>query len=44
MVAVLIPGSGGIFEVKKEGLVIFSKHKLGRFPREGEIAQLLAKT
>jgi predicted Rdx family selenoprotein len=34
----LIPGSAGIFEVKKDGVVIFSKYKLGCFPEEGEIA------
>jgi predicted Rdx family selenoprotein len=39
----LIPGSAGIFEVKKDGVVIFSKHKLGRFPKEGEIGELLSK-
>ncbi|MFT4815719.1 MAG: selenoprotein W-related protein [Pseudohongiellaceae bacterium] len=39
----LIPGSAGIFEVKKDGVVIFSKNKLGRFPKEGEIAELLTK-
>jgi len=39
----LIPGSAGIFEVKKDGVVIFSKYKLGRFPKEGEIAELLTK-
>ena len=39
----LIPGSAGIFEVKKDGVAIFSKHKIGRFPREGEIAELLIK-
>jgi predicted Rdx family selenoprotein len=39
----LIPGSAGIFEVKKDGVVIFSKYKLERFPIEGEIAELLAK-
>tara|TARA_B110000444_G_scaffold24797_1_gene20544 strand:- start:619 stop:765 length:147 start_codon:yes stop_codon:yes gene_type:complete len=39
----LIPGSAGIFEVKKDGVVIFSKYKLGCFPEEGEIAELLAE-
>jgi len=27
--------------VKKDGVVIFLKYKLGRFPKEGEIAELL---
>jgi predicted Rdx family selenoprotein len=39
----LIRGSAGIFEVKKDGVVIFSKYKLGRFPKEGEIAELLTE-
>ena len=39
----LIPGSAGIFEVKKDGVVIFSKYKLGRFPEEGEIVELLTE-
>jgi len=39
--ATLIVGSGGIFDVKRDGVLIFSKHKLGRFPNEGEIADLL---
>ena len=36
-----IKGSGGIFDVKKEGGIIFSKHKTGRFPGEDEIIKLL---
>jgi len=39
--AKLIAGGGGIFDVKRDGVLIFSKHKLGRFPNEGEIADLL---
>lgn len=39
--AVLIQGRGGIFDVKKDGVEIFSKFKLGRFPEDGEIATLL---
>jgi len=35
--ATLIPGSGGIFEVKVDGKVIFSKKQVGRFPEEGEV-------
>lgn len=38
---ILIPGGGGIFDVKADGNLLFSKHKLGRFPNEGEIAELL---
>ena len=40
--AELIPGRGGIFDVKKDGVLIFSKFELGRFPSDGEIAELLA--
>ena len=39
----LIPGNAGTFEVKKDGVVIFPKYKLGRFPKEGEIAELLTE-
>lgn len=39
----LIPGSAGIFEVQKDCVVIFSKYKLERFPKEGEIADLLTE-
>ena len=39
----LIPESAGIFEVKKDGVVIFSKYKFERFPKEGEIAELLTE-
>ncbi|NKB32900.1 MAG: hypothetical protein GKR91_07360 [Pseudomonadales bacterium] len=41
--ATLIPGGGGIFDVKVGDTLIFSKHKLGRFPIDGEIAELLMK-
>lgn len=33
----LIPSSGGVFEVKKNGELIFSKKALGRFPEKEEI-------
>ena len=39
----LIPGSAGIFEVKKDGVVIFSKYKLECFPEEGKIGELLTE-
>jgi len=38
----LIEGSGGIFEVKKDGKLIFSKRQAGRFPTDEEILQQLA--
>ena len=37
----LIAGSNGIFDVKVDGKVIFSKDKEYRFPEEGEMARLL---
>ncbi len=41
----LIRGSGGIFDVKRDGKLIYSKYTIGgdRFPREGEIRALIAK-
>jgi len=33
----LIEGSGGVFEVIKDGELIFSKKKLKRFPEHDEI-------
>jgi selenoprotein W-related protein len=38
---VLIPSSGGVYEIEADGLKIFSKSELKRFPRDGEIVQLL---
>ncbi|BCO09714.1 hypothetical protein GF1_20900 [Desulfolithobacter dissulfuricans] len=37
----LIAGSGGVFEVSRDGELIFSKKALNRFPEEGEIVGLL---
>jgi len=33
----LMKGSGGVFEVEKDGQLIFSKKELGRFPEHDEI-------
>ena len=38
----LIPGSGGVFDVNRDGELIFSKHELGRFPGKVEIVSLLS--
>lgn len=38
--SVLVESSGGVFEVEKDGTLIFSKKRLGRFPDDGEIARL----
>jgi selT/selW/selH-like putative selenoprotein len=37
----LRPGSGGRFEVSRNGSPIFQKSKLGRHPEPGEIVGLL---
>jgi selenoprotein W-related protein len=39
--AVIVPGSGGAFEVTVDGKLVFSKLQIGRFPDPGEIAQKL---
>jgi len=36
-----IRGQGGVFDVAADGKIIFSKHELFRFPKPGEIAELL---
>ena len=41
--ATLIKGDRGIFDVKADGKLIFSKHKVGRFPNDGEVAGLLSQ-
>ena len=40
----LIPSGGGVYEVMKNGKLIFSKIKEERFPELDEIKQLLEKT
>jgi len=37
----LIPSSGGVFEVKLNNEIIFSKKNEGRFPKEDEVEKLL---
>lgn len=37
----LIKGSGGVFEVRSGGQLIFSKRQLGRFPEPGELERAL---
>ncbi|MBZ0187551.1 MAG: Rdx family protein [Candidatus Obscuribacterales bacterium] len=39
----LIKSSGGVFEIESNGSLIFSKASLGRFPEDGEIAELIRK-
>jgi selenoprotein W-related protein len=37
----LIPGAGGIFEVRLDGETIFSRKQEGRFPESKELKQLV---
>ena len=37
--AELIPGSGGVFDVRVDGELIYSKDDMGRFPADDEIAK-----
>jgi predicted Rdx family selenoprotein len=38
----LIAGSGGVFDIKADGILVFSKFKSGNdFPQKGEVIQLL---
>ena len=38
----LIKGGGGIFDVKADGKLIYSKHQTGQFPAEQEVIDALA--
>lgn len=40
---VLIPSSGGVFEVTMNGESVFSKKELGRFPEENEVEDKIRK-
>lgn len=37
----LLPGTGGIFEVRLDEAVLFSRKKAGRFPESKELKQLI---
>ena len=37
----LVKGDGGVFDVKANGKLIYTKEKTFRFPEEGEITRLL---
>ena len=39
--ATLIPGAGGIFEVKRDGRMVYNKAEIGRFPKPGEVTAIL---
>lgn len=40
---VIIPSSGGVFEVSMNGESVFSKKELGRFPEENEVEDEIRK-
>jgi selenoprotein W-related protein len=40
----LNPGSNGIFEVRLDGTVLFSRKEAGRFPESKELKQLIRDT
>lgn len=37
----LIPSGGGVFEIKLDDQLIFSKKEKDRFPEENEVAELI---
>ncbi|MBC8322104.1 MAG: SelT/SelW/SelH family protein [Candidatus Marinimicrobia bacterium] len=37
----MMPSDGGVYEIIKDGRLIFSKMKLDRFPDNGEIVTLI---
>ena len=37
----LVPGTGGIFEVRLDGKLIFDRNTEGRFPESKELKQLV---
>ena len=37
----LHPGSGGVFEVSRDGEIVYTKADTGRFPKPGEITAIL---
>ncbi len=39
--ATLIEGRGGIFDVKLDGVLLYSKHATGRHSEPGEVVRLL---
>ena len=38
----LIRGGSGIFDVRLDGKLLFSKHEAGRFPEDDEVLSLLS--
>jgi selT/selW/selH-like putative selenoprotein len=40
----LVPSSGGVFEVKVDGNLVFSKRALRRHAQPGEVLELVRRT
>ncbi len=38
---IIVPSTGGVFEVKLDDELIFSKKSLGRFPEEDEVEKIV---
>lgn len=38
---IILPSSGGVFEIRFKDELIFSKKQLDRFPEEGEIEKIV---
>ena len=39
----LIPSSGGVFDVRADGELVFSKKAVGRHAQPGEVVELIGK-
>jgi selenoprotein W-related protein len=39
----LVPSGGGIFEVRKNGEIVYSKKQMGRKPEPGEILKIISE-
>jgi selenoprotein W-related protein len=37
----LVESSGGVFEVEHNGVLLFSKKAVGRFPQDGEVLEIV---
>lgn len=37
----MVPSGGGVFEIARDGELIYSKKQLRRFPEPGEVTRLL---
>ena len=38
----LVQGRGGVFEIRREGVVVYSKKTTGRYPTDAELDALTA--